>query len=61
MIYATRVGEEQIDLLVRDIADYDKLLKSGEWTERPCNAKQYGGGDECEHCKLAREIYKKRE
>lgn len=59
MIYATRVGEEQIDLLVRDITDYDRLLKTGEWTERPCFAKVYSGGDECEQCKLAREIYKK--
>ena len=59
MIYATRIGDEQIDLLVRDITDYDRLLKSGEWTERPCNAKQYGAADECEQCKLAREIYKK--
>lgn len=61
MIYATKIGEEQIDLLVRDITDYDKLLKSGEWTDRPCNAKQYSGGDECEYCKLAKEIYKSRE
>ena len=59
MIYATRVGEEQIDLLIRDITDYDRLLKTGEWTERPCFAKVYSGGDECEQCKLAREIYKK--
>jgi len=59
MIYATHVGGEQIDLLIRDIEDYDKLLKCGEWTTGVCNAKLYGGGDECEYCKLAREVYKK--
>lgn len=57
-IYATRIGDEQIDLLVRDIEDYNRLLKTGEWTDRTCNAKMYGGGDECEQCKLARDIYK---
>ncbi len=56
--YVTRIGDEEIDLLVRDIEDYNRLLETGEWTERPCYAKSYNGG-ECEHCKLAREIYKK--
>lgn len=60
MIYATRIGDEEIDLLVRDIEDYNRLLETGEWTERPCYAKSYNGG-ECEHCRLAREVYRIRE
>ncbi len=57
-VYATRIGDEEIDLLKRDIEDYERLLKTGEWVDRPCFAKSFGGG-ECEHCKLAREIYRK--
>ena len=56
-IYSTHVSREQIELLVRDIKDYDTQLKSGEWTSRPCNAKSYGKNTECEYCKRA-EIYK---
>ena len=59
MIYATSIGENEIDLLVRDIKDYDQALKSGDWVNRPCYAKTYGKGDECEYCKLAKEVYKK--
>jgi DNA helicase-2/ATP-dependent DNA helicase PcrA len=57
--YSTQVNEEQIDLLKRDIEDYDKLVSSGAWTSRPCNFKSYGRSNAvCEYCKLAR-IYKK--
>lgn len=60
-IYQTRIGAEEIDLLVRDIQDYDKALKSGEWTNRVCHYKPYGTNqEECVYCKLAREVYKKR-
>ena len=60
MIYQTRVGEEHIDLLVRDIRDYDSAMKTGEWVSRPCYFKPYGSGStECEHCALARTLYKK--
>lgn len=54
--YAAHISEEEVDLLIRDIADYDRLLKSGEWTSRPCNAKTYLGG-ECEYCALAKAVY----
>lgn len=57
-IYQTHITEEHIDLLKRDIADYDQLLKSGEWLDRPCNFKPYGtGNQECEHCALAKRVY----
>jgi superfamily I DNA/RNA helicase len=60
MIYQTRIGEEHIDLLVRDIRDYDSAMKTGEWVSRPCYFKPYGSGSsECEHCALAKAVYKK--
>ncbi|MBI5139357.1 ATP-dependent helicase [Candidatus Nomurabacteria bacterium] len=55
--YDTVVKEEQIELLIKDITDYDNLLKSGEWVNRPCNYNSYGKNTECEYCKMA-EIYK---
>lgn len=57
-LYETRISEEQIDLLVRDIKEYDEQLKSGEWTSRECHHKGYGAnppaGGECEYCKMAK-------
>ncbi|HWA31960.1 MAG TPA: ATP-dependent DNA helicase, partial [Candidatus Paceibacterota bacterium] len=56
--YSTFIDAERIDLLVRDIADYDKLVKSGQWTARPCHFKSYGkSGAVCEYCELSK-IYK---
>lgn len=56
--YSTVIGKEQIDLLIKDIKDYDKLVKTGGWIDRPCNFKSYGKANiECEYCKMA-EIYK---
>jgi hypothetical protein len=49
-LYRTHVSREQIELLVRDIADYQNLLTTGDWTGRPCNSKPYGKQTECEHC-----------
>lgn len=57
-VYSTKITGEQIDRLKDDIRDYDKLLKSGKWLDRPCNFKSYGKvGAECEYCRLA-QIYK---
>jgi hypothetical protein len=53
-LYATRISEEQIDLLVRDIQEYDEALKSGEWVDRECHHKGYGSATECEYCALAK-------
>jgi DNA helicase-2/ATP-dependent DNA helicase PcrA len=57
MFYDTAISHEQIDLLVKDIGDYDSLVKTGEWLHRPCNYNSYGKNTECEYCKMA-EIYK---
>jgi DNA helicase-2/ATP-dependent DNA helicase PcrA len=55
----TNITKEHEELLVRDIRDYDELVKSGEWTERPCHFKSYGKqGAVCEYCKLKDQILK---
>ena len=57
-VYATRIGQEEIDLLVRDIKEYDTALSSGTWISRECHFKPYGGEyEECEFCQKAK-IYK---
>jgi hypothetical protein len=58
VLYRTRVSEEQIDLLVRDITDYEKLLTTGEWTKRLCQVKSYNGGM-CEYCERINKILEK--
>lgn len=55
--YSTVIGEEKIELLIKDIKNYDQLVKTGEWINRPCNYNSYGKNTECEYCKMA-EIYK---
>lgn len=56
--YRSKVDKEEIDLIVRDIKDYSKALKSGDWTIRECNYNPYGGAKkECPYCKMA-EIYR---
>ncbi|MDP9249442.1 MAG: ATP-dependent helicase [bacterium] len=56
-LYSTRVRDEQIDLLLKDVRDYDNLLQSGAWVDRPCNYNSYGKNTACEYCKMA-EIYR---
>lgn len=57
-LYETIIDEEKIDLLKRDIKEYDGALSSGNWTERECHFKPFTGGDECEYCKLKNQIFK---
>lgn len=52
-IYNAVLQKEHIDLLLRDITDYDRLIKTGEWVNRPCNYNSYGKNTECEYCKIA--------
>lgn len=49
-LYQTEITDQEIDLLVQDIADYERLLSIGEWMSRPCHAKSYGKQTECEYC-----------
>jgi len=57
-MYQTRVTDEQIDLLKKDIKEYDESLSSGIWVERSCNFKPYGSGSmECEYCKMAKRLF----
>ena len=55
-IYSHIVTPEEIELLIKDIEDYDKLVKSGEWVSRECHYNSYGKATVCEYCKMA-EIY----
>ncbi len=57
-LYTTRITEKEIQLLKQDITDYDELLQSGTWLERPCCYKSFGKNTECEYCKWAKEVYK---
>mgnify|MGYP002133996670 CR=1 FL=1 len=56
-IYKTQITQEEIDLLVRDIAEYDEYLKNGEWVNRECHFQSYGTAKECPNCTRAK-IYK---
>jgi DNA helicase-2/ATP-dependent DNA helicase PcrA len=56
-LYSKHIGEDEIELLKKDIADYDELLQSGEWINRPCNAETYGKNTECQYCALAKRLY----
>ncbi|MDO8659542.1 MAG: ATP-dependent DNA helicase [Candidatus Parcubacteria bacterium] len=56
-IYDRAVSNKEINLLVKDITDYDEMVKDGKWVNRPCNYNSYGKNTECEYCKMA-DIYK---
>ncbi len=56
-VYERSIGGEEIGRLKADIADYDRLVRSGEWTGRPCEAKLYGSSRECEYCARAKLLY----
>jgi len=56
--YQTRINQEQIDLLKRDIKEYDEALSSGSWIDRECHFKPYGANSrECEYCKMSKQIF----
>jgi DNA helicase-2/ATP-dependent DNA helicase PcrA len=58
-VYDIHITNEEIDLLIRDIKDYDESLSSGTWVSRECHFKPYGtDSTECEYCEKAK-IYKK--
>ena len=51
-IYDRVITQKEIELLLKDIADYDHLANSGEWILRECHYNSYGRGTECEYCKM---------
>jgi DNA helicase-2/ATP-dependent DNA helicase PcrA len=57
IFYDTVITKEQIGMIVQDIVDYDKFIKTGEWISRPCHYNSYGKNAECEYCKMSK-IYK---
>lgn len=57
-IYKREIGDTEVKKLLKDINDFDQLLSSGEWIDRPCRFKPWKAGETCDYCKLA-EIYKK--
>lgn len=56
--FDTEITGEEIDLLIKDIKDYDVMLKNGTWVSRECNFNSYGKNAECEYCKLSRAVIK---
>ncbi len=56
-VYSTNITNEHVDLLIRDIADYNNLLNSGDWVTRPCNTKNYGTNNVCQYCALSIKIF----
>jgi DNA helicase-2/ATP-dependent DNA helicase PcrA len=58
-IYQTEITKEQIDLLKRDIKNYDESLVSGSWVLNKCHFKSYGGKSHgCEYCKISKRLFK---
>jgi len=55
-LYSIHIDTETIDLLRKDIKDYDESVASGEWMNRSCVAKPFDGG-ECEYCARAKALY----
>ncbi len=54
-ILEEQISNEEIDLLLRDIQDYDIFVKNGTWVERQCNFKPWGTGvTECPYCTRAK-------
>lgn len=49
-LYSTHIGNDQIELLIRDIAEYQQSLATGDWMNRPCHVKPFGKATECEYC-----------
>jgi rubrerythrin len=57
-LYSTHIDTEAIDLLKKDINEYNQALVSGEWINRVCHYKPWGSSaDECPYCKLSKRIF----
>ena len=54
--YSTKINQEEIDLLIKDIKDYDEALKNGNWADISCNYKGYGQNSDCPYCVLKSQL-----
>jgi RecB family exonuclease len=57
-LYEAYIDQEKIDLLKKDIKDYDSSVSLGSWPNNKCNFKPYGPNDECQYCKLSQQLLK---
>jgi RecB family exonuclease len=57
-LYSTRITSEQVDMLVRDIADYQNSLLDGSWTTRACYNTGHSG-QICQYCARIQKILEK--
>ncbi len=57
-LYSKHIEQEEIDLLLKDIHEYNTWLKDGSWVKRPCHFKPYGTStQECVYCAQANRVY----
>ena len=56
-IFEIYIDQEKIDLLIKDITEYDDSLKNGKWLNRQCKHSGYGEQTMCEYCELSKSIF----
>ena len=52
--YNRVITPPEIDLLIKDIKDYDTLVKTGKWIDRKCYYNSYGKQTKCKYCQMAK-------
>jgi DNA helicase-2/ATP-dependent DNA helicase PcrA len=55
-LYETHIGGDIISLLIKDIKDYNELMKSGEWVHRDCNSTYQNKENSCEYCEMIKKV-----
>lgn len=53
-IYETVIGADELGHLLEDVGDYQRLLKSGEWSKRECQHVSRPNEPECPYCLKAK-------
>ena len=57
-LYGKVIEKEDVDLLKKDIREYENSLFDGSWLENICHYKPWGSSkDECQYCKLGKQIF----
>lgn len=58
-IYSKKITQEEVDMLIKDIKDYQDEIISGSWVNRPCYENTYfQEGGKCTYCAKAEKIFK---